>query len=306
MSFIRRSFDRILFSRRAFDLFQRIGVHVTPNHFYSPVPDTRELERRAGLWDEESDMPGVDLRAAAQLEWLRRVVSPLRHECNFPLDPTGVPHEYFVRNGAFGLISAAVLHCMVRHFSPRTLIEIGSGNSTYVSARAMLMNQAEGKPSRLIAVEPHPGEVLRRGFPGLTRLIPEKVQDLGRDLFTGLQAGDILFIDSSHVVRMENDVLFLYLEVLPRLAKGVVVHIHDIFLPRHYPRRWVVEGRRFWTEQYLLQAFLTLNPSFEVLWSGSLMELRHPEVLRNVFPLPDGLSAEEGYASSSFWMRRVG
>ncbi|HEV8700639.1 MAG TPA: class I SAM-dependent methyltransferase [Candidatus Polarisedimenticolia bacterium] len=306
MSFIRRSLDRILFSKRAFDLFQRIGVHVTPNHFYSPVPDTRELDRRAGLWDKESDMPGVDLRPAAQLEWLRRVVSPLRHECSFPLDPTGVPHEYFVRNGAFGLISAAVLHCMVRHFSPRTLIEIGSGNSTYVSARAVLMNQAEGKPGRLLAVEPHPGEVLRRGFPGLTRLIPEKVQDLGRDLFTGLQAGDILFIDSSHVVRMENDVLFLYLDVLPRLAKGVVVHIHDIFLPRHYPRRWVVEGRRFWTEQYLLQAFLTWNPCFEVLWSGCLMQLRHPEVLRSVFPLPEGLSAEEGYASSSFWMRRVG
>ncbi len=306
MSFIRRSFERILFSKRAFDWFQRIGVHVTPNHFYSPVPDTRELDRRAGLWNEESDMPGVDLRAARQLEWLQRVFSPLRHECDFPLDSTGVPHEYFVRNGAYGLISAAVLHCMVRHFSPRTLIEVGSGNSTYVSARAALMNQAEGKPTRLIAVEPHPGAVLRQGFPGLTRLIPEKVQDLGLDLFTELQEGDMLFIDSSHVVRMGNDVLFLYLDVLPRLAKGVVIHIHDIFLPRHYPRRWVLEGHRFWTEQYLLQAFLAMNPYFEVLWCGSFMHLKHPEALRKVFPPPDGLATEEGYASSSFWMRKVG
>lgn len=305
MSFIRRSFERLLFSKRSFDLFQRIGVHVTPNHFYSPVPDTRELDRRAGFWDEECDMPGVDLREAQQVDWLRNVLSPLRHECSFPLDPTGVPHEYFVRNGAFGLISAAVLHCMIRHFSPRTFIEIGSGNSTCVSARAALMNQAEGKPVRLIAVEPFPNDVLRRGFPGLTRLIPEKAQDLGRDLFTELQAGDILFIDSSHVVRMGNDVLFLYLEVLPRLAKGVVVHIHDIFLPRHYPRRWVVEGRRFWAEQYLLQAFLALNPCFEVLWCGNLVQHKHPGALREVFPLPDGLPAEEGYASSSFWMRRI-
>lgn len=306
MSFLRRSFERVLFSRRAFDLFQRLGVHVTPNHFYSPVPDTRELDRRAGLWNEESDMPGVDWRAAEQLEWLQGVLSRLRHECDFPLDPTGVPHAYFVRNGAFGLISAAVLHCMVRHFSPRTILEVGSGNSTCVSARAALMNQAEGRPARLIAVEPHPGEMLQRGFPGLTRLIPEKAQDVERELFTGLQAGDILFIDSSHVVRMGNDVLFLYLDVLPRLAKGVVVHIHDIFLPRHYPRRWVVEGRRFWAEQYLLQAFLALNPSFEVLWSGSFMQLKHPEALRKAFPLPEGLSPEEGYASSSFWMRRIG
>jgi len=306
MSLVRRSFERVLFSRRSFELFQRLGIHVTPNHFYSPVPDTRELDRRPGFWDEECDMPGVDLREAAQLDWLRQVVAPLRHECRFPLDPTGVPHEYFVRNGAFGLISAAVLHCMIRHVSPRTVVEVGSGNSTCVAARAALMNQAEGKPARLIAVEPYPGEVLRRGVPGLTRLIAEKAQDVPRDLFTGLQAGDILFIDSSHVVRMGNDVLFLYLDVLPRLAKGVVVHIHDIFLPRHYPRRWVVDGRRFWAEQYLLQAFLALNPSFEVLWCGSLMQHKHPGALREVFPLPDGLSAEEGYASSSFWMRRIG
>jgi len=306
MGLIRRSLERVLFSRRAFDLFQRLGIHVTPNHFYSPVPDTRELEGRAGLWEEESEMPGVDLRGEEQLERLRTIFLPWRQECDFPLHDTGVPHEYFIRNGAFGLTSAAVLHCMIRHFAPRTIVEVGSGNSTYVSARAALMNGSDGKTTRLIAVEPYPNGVLRRGFPGLTRLIPRAAQDVGLSLFTDLQAGDILFIDSSHVVRMGNDVLFLFLDVIPRLRKGVVIHIHDVFFPRQYPREWVVRQRRFWTEQYLLQALLVFNPCFEILWCGSLMHLKHAAALRAVFPPPEGLGAGEGYESSSFWMRKVG
>lgn len=306
MSLIRRAVERVLFSGRAFDLFQRLGVHVTPNHFYSPVPDTRELERRAGLWETDSEMPGVDLRADQQLETLRSVFARLRHECDFPLDDTGVPHQYFIRNGAFGLTSAAVLHCMIRHLAPRTIVEVGSGNSTYVSARAALMNGSDGKVTRLIAVEPYPSDTLRKGFPGLTRLLPRPAQEIGLPLFTDLQAGDILFIDSSHVVRIGNDVLFLFLEVIPRLQKGVVIHVHDIFFPRPYPREWIVRRRRFWAEQYLLQALLVCNPCFEVLWCGSLMHLKHADALRAVFPPPQGLGAGQGYESSSFWMRKVG
>ncbi len=306
MSRIRSSVGRVLFSGRVFDFFQRLGIHVTQNHFYSPVPDTRDLERRADLWETDSEMPGVDLRVDQQLEMLRSVFARLRHECDFPLQDTGVPHEYFIRNRAFGLISAAVLHCMIRHFAPRTIVEIGSGNSTYVAARAALMNGSEGKSTRLIAVEPYPNDTLRKGFPGLTRLIPRPAQEIGLSLFTDLQAGDILFIDSSHVVRLGNDVLFLFLEVIPRLRKGVVIHVHDIFFPRPYPREWVVRQRRFWTEQYLLQALLVCNPCFEVLWCGSLMQLKHADALRATFPPPEGLGSGENYQSSSFWMRRVG
>jgi hypothetical protein len=163
-----------------------------------------------------------------------------------------------------------------------------------------------GRETKLIAVEPYPNDVLRAGIPGLSELVTEKVEDVDVGFFSQLQAGDILFIDSSHVVRIGGDVNFLYLEVLPRLREGVSVHIHDIFFPKNYPVEWVMRNQRFWTEQYLLQAFLTYNTQFEVLWCGSYMYAKYPERLRAAFPPPPGLGFEEDYFSSSFWMRKTG
>jgi hypothetical protein len=114
-----------------------------------------------------------------------------------------------------------------------------------------------------------------------------------------LGADDILFIDSSHVLRIGSDVQYLFLEVLPRLAPGVLVHIHDIFMPAEYPREWVLTHGYFWTEQYLLQAFLTFNTSWEVIWAGSFMQLNHRESLACAFPQAV-LDAMPG----SFWIRR--
>ena len=154
----------------------------------------------------------------------------------------------------------------------------------------------------LIAIEPYPGGVLKAGFPGLSQLMQRPVQEVPLTFFERLQANDILFIDSSHVVRIGGDVIYLYLEVLPRLAPGVLVHVHDVYLPRHYPKRWVVDSRRFWTEQYLLQAFLAFNRTFEVLWAGMYAAARWPDDLERLLPNP--LGQQINYESGSFWMRR--
>ena len=138
----------------------------------------------------------------------------------------------------------------------------------------------------LVAFEPYPSEVRRAGFPGLTRLEPVKAQDIPRSEFARLEAGDILFIDSSHVLKVGSDVQVEILEILPRLKPGVVVHFHYIFLPAEYPKAWIQEHHRFWTEQYALQAFLTFNDRFEVLWGGSFMHLKHPDRLREAFLVP--------------------
>jgi len=137
--------------------------------------------------------------------------------------------------------------------------------------------------AELIAIEPYPNEVLRRGFPGLSRLIPRKVEEVDLSQFDELKQNDILFIDSSHVLRIGNDVQYEYLEVLPRINKGIIIHIHDIFLPMEYPKNWVLKMHRFWSEQYLLQAFLAFNSAFEILWAGSYMHLRHPDQLEKAF-----------------------
>lgn len=304
MSSIRRLL--VVLYNNIFLFLQRLGIHVTRCHFYSPIPDTNELDARKELWEQETELVGIDLGIEKQLDLLENVFPRFRNECDFPLHSTSMPYEYYINNGTFGLISAAVLHCMIRHFTPQRMIEVGSGHSTYVSARAAKMNEGyNGVVTNLISIDPYPNQILRKGFPGLSKVIPNKVEQVDIDIFSKLDDQDILFIDSSHVVRIGGDVNFLYLEVLPRLRKGVLVHIHDIFFPKHYPKDWVTRNQRFWTEQYILQAFLTYNNQFEVLWCGSYMYLKYLDKLKSTFPPPKGLGHNENYFSSSFWIRRV-
>ena len=306
MNVIEWAVGQIRLKFRAFEFFQKFGIHITPNHFYSPIPDTRILRARKDLWEEEMELVGVDLRIEEQLNLLENVFVKFREECDFPLNETSSQHEYYIKNNSFGLMPAIVLHCMIRHFTPKTIIEVGSGNSTFVSARASLMNQSQGSSTRVIAIEPYPNQVLQEGFPGLSELIPQKVEEVDIESFSQLEEGDILSIDSTHVVRMGGDVNFLYLKILPRLNNGVVVHIHDIFFPKNYPEFLILGHQVFFTEQYLLQAFLTYNNRFEVLWCGSYMYLKYKEKLQTTFPLREGLGFPQNYFSSSFWMRKIG
>ncbi len=169
-------------------------------------------------------------------------------------------------------------------------------------AEALLRNAAErsGPAAGVTVIDPHPNEVVRAGFPGLGEVLDEAVEEVPLRRFGALRPNDVLFIDSSHVLRIGGDVQFLYLEVLPRLAPGVLVHIHDIFLPAEYPKRWVLEQFRFLSEQYLLQAFLAFNGEFEVLWAGQFMHLRHPDDLARAFPSYERNRTSPG----SFWIRR--
>ena len=120
------------------------------------------------------------------------------------------------------------------------------------------------------------------------------------DFFLQLQHNDILFIDSTHVIKIGGEVNYLFLEVLPRLNKGVIVHVHDIFLPFEYPKEWVIQRHRFWTEQHLLHAFLICNNCFEVLWAGNYLCTKYPEKLRTLFPSYNLESISPG----SFYIRK--
>ena len=255
--------------KRTFPVWQALGLIVLPRHFYEPVPDTRTL--REALWQRHSELPGLDMNAQGQLDLLDRFVTQYRSEYErLPREKTPVPHQYYSRNHRFSSVDGEILYCMIRHFKPRIVFEVGSGYSTYLSAQASLRNaDVDGVACELVACEPFPNPVIKAGFPGLTRLLSTAIQDVPSSELERLDENDILFIDSSHVLKIGSDVQYEYLEVLPRLKKGVVVHLHDIFLPAEYPRTWVKRYYRFWNEQYLLQAFLAFNESFEVLWAGS-------------------------------------
>jgi predicted O-methyltransferase YrrM len=268
-------------------------VHVTPVNFYQPIPDTRTLSDN--LWDKARTAPGVDLNEAVQCDFLKTAFPRFRDEYDaLPHKPTDDQNEFFLENDFFGGTDALVLYCMVRHFRPSVVLEVGSGASSLLTAKAALRNEN----TQLICIEPYPDDRLRAGFPGLTRLIQERVQDVGLATFEQLKAGDILFIDSSHVVAIGSDVTYLFLEVLPRLKAGVIVHFHDIFLPMEVRRDWVMNECRFWNEQYLLQAFLAFNSVYEVLLCNNYLGVQHYGLMQSTFP------NSPWWGGGSFWMRR--
>lgn len=210
------------------------------------------------LWQKQSELVGIDINEEVMINLLSQFSSKFRDEYeSSPRTKTSIPFQYYVNNGAFESVDGEIYYCMIRYFKPKRIIEIGSGNSTYLAAQALLKNKEEyGRNAELIAIEPYPNDILRKGFPGLLKLIVARGQDIDLSEFKKLKENDILFIDSSHVLKIGGDVKYEYLEILPRLNKGVLVHIHDVFLPAEYPKTWVLNDYQFWTEQYLLQAFL--------------------------------------------------
>jgi Methyltransferase domain len=279
--------------RQLFQNWERHGFHVTPAHFYQPIPDTQSLPET--LWTQPSKLVGVDFNEAMQFDLLRRHFPKFRDEYSqFATEPTGEENRFYLGNELFDGVDALIAYCMVRHFQPRMVIEVGSGFSSLVLGEAVGKNAG----SSLICIEPFPREFLRKGFSGLQSLMEKKVQEIELDFFSKLESGDILFIDSSHTVKIGGDVNYLFLEVLPRLKPGVIVHVHDIFLPFEYRRDWVLDEFRFWTEQYLLQAFLTYNSEFEVLMANNYLNHYHQQDVKAAFP---HLS---NWGGGSLWMRR--
>jgi hypothetical protein len=299
---LRRATDRLLSVAvdRSFDFCQRVGVHITPNNFYGPAPDTKALP--PSLWSGVSELVGIDLRVDQQLELIQRFRTDFSTEFEIlPRRSSGVPGEFYLENDLFGWLDAVIFYCMIRSFKPRRVVEVGSGMSTLLAASALDRNGVEGVGGRITAIDPFPREELLPALRDRSELLIRTVQEVPMSLFTALERNDILFIDSSHVLKIGSDVQFEYLEVIPRLSKGVLVHAHDIFLPSEYPQDWVMVHRRFWNEQYLLQAFLAFNQAFEVLWSGSLLHLRHSDVLDEAF----GIYEPSQRSPGSLWFRRV-
>ncbi len=300
-----------------FRTLQSAGINVTPAHFYWPIPSMKSLAQRN--WNERSIPNALQLRLGDQIKTLESELLPFAGEWEFPESPSQCEYEFSFNNGFFERIDAEIAYSMVRRYKPKTIIEVGSGNTTKLLAGALRKNREEGFPSELISIDPHASATLRKGFPGLTGVIAKPVQQLPLEIFDTLGAGDILFIDSSHVVAIDNDVVYEYLQVLPRLRPGVIIHIHDIFTPMDYPRKFVMENLCFWSEQYLLEAFLSYNRAFRVLWASSAMQSFHRDALAQYFPSwtgsytrmpPDSKTFAPTIDGSnvwpcSFWMEKV-
>ena len=276
-------------------------MRFAPGHYYSPMPDAGELlsePRRSQIWaSPPREAPGVDWRDEEQ-ERLCREVFARQDRLELAPEETGDPTEYFTANDQYPALDAWLLEAMLRHLQPARMIEVGSGFSSLVSAR--VNRERLGGAMDFTCIEPYPRGFLLEGVPGISALRVEKIQDTPLEVFEALGAGDVLFIDTSHTVKTGGDVPWLYGEVLPRLAPGVVVHLHDIFLPGDYPEPWVREGWG-WNEIYLVHAFLAFNSGFEVLAGAQYLIQRHPGALLAAFP---GAGEHAAKGGAALWLRR--
>jgi predicted O-methyltransferase YrrM len=274
----RRIFQKILFFK-PLSYWQKYGINVTRNNYYSNIPDLNTLSESA--FTRKSDLIGIDINEAEQIALFKLFVSKYKTEYDaWPLKSENY-FDFNISQTSFRSVDSQILHCMIRHFKPAQVIEVGSGYSTMITAKALLCNEKENSKSfNFTAIEPYPNENLKKGIPGLTSIIDKFIQDVDLSVFNKLKENDVLFLDSTHTVKIDGDVNYEILELLPRLNKGVIVHIHDIFLPYEYPESWIRSGERIWLEQYLLQAFLCNNNSYKILWMSHYMHQDHSDLLK--------------------------
>jgi hypothetical protein len=254
--------EHLRLTRGAFEMMGSIPIR---RHYYEPLFHPSDLRHAL---DKPRTLPGLNLREAEQVELLKRF--DYEEELTaFPMDGAEKSAFYY-NNGAFESGDAELWYSVIRHLKPRTILEVGSGMSTHLARAAIRKNEEElsGYRCRHVCIEPYEAGWLEKAA---LETIRTRVEEVDFVLFESLQSGDLLFIDSSHVVRPQGDVLFLFQEVLPRLREGVTIHVHDIFTPRDYPEEWVLQSKRMWNEQYLVEALLAGSSWLTVLLAANYL-----------------------------------
>ncbi|MBT8471476.1 MAG: class I SAM-dependent methyltransferase [Marinicaulis sp.] len=249
-------------------------------------------------------MPGVDMNLEGQRtvaaefskSYFLEYVKLVEEDRNTHLE------QSYARGKTFGGSDGALLYSMIRAHKPSKVIEIGCGQSTVLSAVAAERNATDGAPCAITAIEPYPSDYLLSSVGGNVEILRRRVEEVPLSLFESLEPSDILFIDSSHTVKVGGDVIQEINEILPRLAPNVHIHIHDICFPFNYSRQAVFHDHKFWAEQYLLQAFLAYNENFKVKWCFSYVQHHAPDILKEYFPF---YAPKHRDHMGSFWMEKI-
>ena len=251
-----------------------------PGHFYSPVVDQDEARRDAvRIWPTApSSVLGINFNDDSHAHLLKCYMIPEVEKDFWSAYPDAAPPGTLsLSNGAFELMDMRAYHGLLLGIRPTRVVEVGSGYSTLM---ALDVKRRHMPKMRVTAIEPYPPDFLPRSA-GLDALIVKRVQDVAMSEFEALGAGDILFIDSSHVAKTGSDVCHLIFEVLPRLRSGVFVHFHDIFLPYDYPRGWIEHGHN-WNEQYVVRAMLTGSAAWEIKFGCAYARWKYPAEVRTM------------------------
>ncbi len=305
--------DRLVFSARRIRIrgiqrfFGALGFNIVKKgDYYSTLPVLSAIEQSRQRWDRPSPLSGLTL----DVPGMRKLLGELAARWESEYAATAGDYLANTRRGfgpGYPEFDARTLYYFLREHKPSAYLEIGSGLSTYYASLAAERNTADGSPMRISCVEPYPFEALRT-LPDF-ELIEGFVQDVPLERFEALQAGDVLFIDSSHALKIDSDVAFLFLEVLPQIKPGVFVHIHDVHFPYNtpYPADTWLFGERwpvYWNEAMVVQTFLAFNTAFEVLLSVPM--IRHDDETFLIDTYDDYVAvADNPNPPSSLWLQRV-
>lgn len=278
---------------RHYEFRKRVGYHVRPYHFACPIPDPEEVDleqlaKRQPLGETLVDY-GVILPFVEQL-------APFAKELHhLPVEQDG-KSPYWFKNAAYDAYDATILHGLIRLLKPKRIIEAGSGFSSMVMTMSAKINEAEGNPVKLSHIEPYPSPRLL-SYPLAGELIRQRIQDLDLAMFRSLEANDILFIDSTHVLKTQSDLVYIFNYILPALPPGVYIHFHDVFTPYDATPEMLFEMQWSWNEQYALEAILLNSDHFEVIVPSFALVKEHPELMKK-------FANWETAIPKGFWIRR--
>jgi hypothetical protein len=244
-------------------------------HYHSPIPSAKDIENYFSMQAKDNALLGIDLNLERQLE-LQEEIDSIADQYPWKAEKSE-GFAFYYNNVAFGHSCSFELYSFLRIYQPKRIIEIGSGFSTaamYDVNMLFLNNTVE-----IICIEPYPHRIFECLNNNCVTLYQCGLQDISLNTFDVLNCGDILFIDSTHVSKLNSDVNRILFEIFPRLSKGVIIHIHDVIFPFTYPDTWIRENWA-WNEAYILRAFLQFNASFKILyWSSCLRTLgRQPSI----------------------------
>lgn len=278
-----------------FTEIQHLGYHFQANDYYSPLNDVAFLKENLDLWKDRPSPSTIDWNLSGQLAVAETVGYYVEELRDIPQDHQPGKLEYCWNNPMWNNADALVQYGLVRDRKPRRVVEIGCGWSSLLLKRALERNQS---PCEVMQIEPYPNPALFELIPKEWHFTRTPLQRAPFSIFEALQAGDICFYDGSHCSKAASDVNWFFFEILPRLAPGVIIHIHDIFIPNDYPDLWIFERGQTWNEQYLLQAFLMNNRDYRILIGNSFLFKTNAKALEGFYR---GVQPPYG---CSFWMEK--
>jgi len=272
-------------------ILKKIGIFPLTSNYYEPSFDFDNLKKNLS---EKRNLPGINFNIENQIKNLKQLDYKKELE-NLNLKNNSPNFNFNIDNNFFEAGDAEIYYQMIRYHKPKKIIEIGSGQSSLIAMEAINNNkQIDNFITELTCIEPFENKWLEKND---IRVIRKKVEEIDTDIFTDLNKGDILFIDSSHVIKPQGDIVKIFLEILPKLKSGVIIHIHDIFSPRDYLENWLKIENRFFNEQYLLEGMLDNSSRYKIMLSLNLLKYDFYKELKNVCPYLNDRSEP-----SSFYM----